>query len=340
MAASIAYRAVAAIVDPEVSVTIAALLDAGAILPETVPLFEYLLRLLERFDAAEECETGWRLADDHDLPDVAEIWRLLLAEAPELVAELALLATAAEELPALLRDGLRRFEPAPLPMAEHLVQASPVSVAAFEHIRETLAEIGAAWLADWPLRVLEIGADSAVTPRLIEALAQTGRRLPIGRPIRILSRPRGLPERSSRRPEQAPVAGPSPTMMTRSASRFDVIVSLQALRSCSSMPMCCRDCASGLRPAGSCAAEAEANPLWALALAGIAVGGATRQGARGRVALAALRSVAPRPGPGGFAAPGSMRPAQDRGRCRFCGRGRRRNKNRRGPTCRTHCRWR
>src|SRR6478752_7415868 len=96
------------------------------------------------------------VAANHDLPDVAAIWRLLLAEAPELVAELALVATAAEELPALLRDGLRQSEPAPLPMAEHLVQASPVSAAAFEHIRETLTEIAAAWPAERPLRVLEI----------------------------------------------------------------------------------------------------------------------------------------------------------------------------------------
>ena len=308
MTASIAYRAVAAIVDPEVSVTIDALVDAGAILPETTPLFEYLLRLLERFDAAEECETGWRLADDHDLPDVAEIWRLLLSEAPELVAELALVAMAAEELPALLRDGLRRFEPAPLPMAEHLVQASPVSVAAFEHIRETLAEIGAAWPADCPLRVLEIGADSAVTPRLIEALAQTGAPLAY--------------RATHPDPQQAArLAGAIKSQAGASAScwsliddddalgesRFDVIVSLQAL----SRLQLDADVLSRLRerlaPGGLLlAAEAEPNPLWALAFGRYR--GWWRDGARGGDASPLLHGEAWRRdlALAGFAAPGSI----------------------------------
>src|SRR5204862_491978 len=308
MTASIAYRAVAAIIDPEVSVTLDALVDAGAILPETAPLFAYLLRLLERFDAAEECETGWCLADDHDLPDIAEIWRLLRSEAPELVAELALVATAAEELSALLRDGLRRFEPSPLPMAEHLVQASPVSVAAFEHIRETLAEIGAAWPADCPLRVLEIGADSAVTPRLIEALAQTGAPLAY--------------RTTHPDPQQAArLAGAIKSQAGASAScwsliddddalgesRFDVIVSLQAL----SRLQLDADVLSRLRerlaPGGLLlAAEAEPNPLWALAFGRYR--GWWRDGARGGDASPLRHGEAWRRdlALAGFATPGSI----------------------------------
>src|SRR5690348_13776625 len=267
MTASIAYRAVAAIIDPEVSFTMDALVDAGAILPETAPLFEHLLRLVERFDAAAESEAGWRLAANHDLPDVAAIWRLLLAEAPELVAELALVATAAEELPALLRDGLRQSEPAPLPMAEHLVQASPVSAAAFEHIRETLTEIAAAWPAERPLRVLEIGADRAMTRRLIEALAQTGAPLAY-----CATHPDAQ--------QAARVAGAIKSQAGATANRwspvddddalgnscFDVILSFQAL----SRLRLDADALSRLRerlaPGGLLlAAETEPNPLWALA---------------------------------------------------------------------------
>ena len=51
------------------------------------------------FDAVAETGTGWRLADAPDLPDAEEVWRLLLAEAPDLVAELALIAAANTSLP-------------------------------------------------------------------------------------------------------------------------------------------------------------------------------------------------------------------------------------------------
>ena len=166
--------------------------------------------------------------------------------------------------------------------------------------------------------------------------------MPIGRPIRILSRPRGLPERSSRRPEQAPVAGPSSTMMTRSARAVSMSSSrCRRSRACSSMPMCCRDCASGSRPAGCCLPPRPSRTRSGRSpLAGIAVGGATGQGAgTRRPCCMAKRGAATWPWRV-LRRLAASRPAQDRGRCRFCGRGGRRNKNRRGPTGRTHCRWR
>src|SRR5262249_53354628 len=174
MIASIAYHKVAPSVEAEGTFTLDALVDADVIVPEVVPLFEQLLRLLERFGAASESETGWRLHNDNDLPDTAEVWRLLLAEAPELVAELALAATVAEELPDLLREGLRPPEPAGPSMIEHLLHASPPSVAAFYAIRGALIDIAAAWPADQPLRVLQIGADGAMRRRPIQAVAQPG----------------------------------------------------------------------------------------------------------------------------------------------------------------------
>src|SRR5947207_1732773 len=97
--ASVARETVAKIVDPEVSFTLDELIDAGAMVPDAARFFAQLLYLLARFGAAHETGQGWRIVADHDLPEIAEVWRLLLAEAPELVAELALVPAAAEELP-------------------------------------------------------------------------------------------------------------------------------------------------------------------------------------------------------------------------------------------------
>jgi acyl transferase domain-containing protein/NADPH:quinone reductase-like Zn-dependent oxidoreductase/acyl carrier protein len=272
MIASIAYRAVTATTDldpsfPDTSFTIDALIDAGAIAPETAALFDCLLQVLERFGAAAESETGWRLSGDNDLPDFAEIWRLLLAEAPELVAELALVATAAEELPRLLRDGLRQPEPSPLPMAEHLSHASPGSAAGTDIVRGTLAEIAAAWPADRPLRVLEIGADGAVSRRLVEALAQTGAPLAY---CATHPDPEQAARLASALKAQAGVTANCWSLREGDDqlgdSRFDVIVSLQAL----SRSHIDAEALSRLRrrmmPGGLLlAAEPEPNPLWVLA---------------------------------------------------------------------------
>src|SRR5207248_4406608 len=140
-----AFRSIAKSVDPERSFKVDELIAAGAIATETFALFNYLLQLLVRFGAVSETEDGWRLAGDNDLPEFAEVWRLLLAEAPELVAELALVAAIAEELPGLLANGLRQPEPSPLPMLEHLLHASPVSATGLDVVRAALTEIGKGW---------------------------------------------------------------------------------------------------------------------------------------------------------------------------------------------------
>ena len=73
---------------------------------DAAPLFEALLGLLERFGAVSQADLVWTIHRKSDLPSVPEVWRLLLAEQPELVSELALIAAAATELPGLLADGL------------------------------------------------------------------------------------------------------------------------------------------------------------------------------------------------------------------------------------------
>jgi phthiocerol/phenolphthiocerol synthesis type-I polyketide synthase C len=172
--ASVALQSVVAIVDQDVPFTIEEVIESGAIAPDSAALFEYLLRLLTRFGAASEVGGVWRLAEANDLPDIAEVWRLLLAEAPKLVAELALIAALAEEMPRLLADGPRPADASPVPMVEHLLHGSPVSAAGIDLVCAVLGKIAGRWPKGRRLRVLEVGADGGATRRLIEHLAQSG----------------------------------------------------------------------------------------------------------------------------------------------------------------------
>jgi len=172
--ASVALQSVVSVINPDVPFTIEDVIEAGSIAPDSGVLFEYLLRLLTRFDAASEVGRVWRIAEANDLPDIAEVWRLLLAEAPKLVAELALVAALAEEMPRLLADGPRQADASPVPMIEHLLHGSPVSGAGIDLACAVLGKIAAQWPKGRRLRVLEVGADGGATRRLIEHLAQSG----------------------------------------------------------------------------------------------------------------------------------------------------------------------
>jgi len=132
--ASVAYQALLAATELESAFTIDELIAAGTVASDAASLVEQSLRLLMRFGAAREDREGWRLLSEHDLPEAGDVWRLLLGEAPELVAELALVAAAAEELPRIITGGLRPSDLSPLPMVEHLLHASPVSAAGIDLI--------------------------------------------------------------------------------------------------------------------------------------------------------------------------------------------------------------
>jgi acyl transferase domain-containing protein/NADPH:quinone reductase-like Zn-dependent oxidoreductase/acyl carrier protein len=100
-----------------------------------------------------------RRLDDDDLPDSGELWRLMLADYPDMVPELA--AAAA------LREGLPFDERSPVVAALH--QASPSAAAGKAVIAAALDEIAASWPRDRPLRLYEFGA-----PRLGGRLGRSG----------------------------------------------------------------------------------------------------------------------------------------------------------------------
>jgi acyl transferase domain-containing protein/NADPH:quinone reductase-like Zn-dependent oxidoreductase/NAD(P)-dependent dehydrogenase (short-subunit alcohol dehydrogenase family)/acyl carrier protein/SAM-dependent methyltransferase len=171
---SVALRSMRAIVEPGRAFTIPELTEAGLVAAASSSLAQCLLRLLERFGAATKAGSEWRLDASTDLPYAEEVWRLLLAEAPDLVAELALIASAAEGLPKVLSGGPHQPDVALSPTGEHLLQASPASAASVDLLCDALQEIASRWPQSRPLRILELGAISGgATRRVLERLARS-----------------------------------------------------------------------------------------------------------------------------------------------------------------------
>ncbi|MBO0737206.1 MAG: acyltransferase domain-containing protein, partial [Alphaproteobacteria bacterium] len=174
LVASVALRSIGGIVEPGRPFTIGELTQAGLIAPASAGLAESVLRLLERFGAAANPGTGWQLTGCADLPDAEEVWRLLLAEAPDLVAELALIASAIEALPEVISEGPSDPGISLPPMVEHLLQASPASASAVDLLCDALHNIATEWPKERRLRILEIAATSGgATRRVLERLAQS-----------------------------------------------------------------------------------------------------------------------------------------------------------------------
>src|SRR5262249_43413458 len=138
------------------------------------PLLGHLLHLLERLGAALSDGREWRLVAEHDLPDAAEVWRLLLAEAPDLVGELALLPVVLEDLPRLFVEGAGSDRAGSQSMVENLLQSSPASAAAIDVACGVLDEIAAEWPVGRALRVLQLGADPGTTRRFLNRVAASG----------------------------------------------------------------------------------------------------------------------------------------------------------------------
>jgi acyl transferase domain-containing protein/NADPH:quinone reductase-like Zn-dependent oxidoreductase/short-subunit dehydrogenase/acyl carrier protein len=144
----------------------------GAELPAAglSPYARALLHALSEDGLAEASPTGWRLLPGDELPPATEIWQAVLAESPILAHELAWLALAAERLPAAL-DGQPQPEAQPAPEAAGFARLAEVMAAA-------VGRLAAAWPAERPLRVLEVGAQGGpLTRALLAALEASTRQI-------------------------------------------------------------------------------------------------------------------------------------------------------------------
>jgi hypothetical protein len=135
------------------------------------PYAAVMLRALEEDQLAAPEGPAWRLLPAEDLPEPEDIWLSVLIERPALAQDLAMLALAAERLP----DALAGHAP---PTTARL--RVPEESAAFDRLAQVVADaagaIAAAWPADRPLRVLDLGC-SALTRQLAASLARSGRRV-------------------------------------------------------------------------------------------------------------------------------------------------------------------
>ena len=172
---SVTFRSLGKLVEPGRSFTIGELTQSGRIASDSVGIVQCSLHLLKRFGAASETESGWRLEPQHDLPEVSEVWRLLLSEAPDLVAELALIAAAVEDLPKSFADDIRQPDAPLSPMAEQLLQGSPAIAPGIELLCDALIQLAMAWPKSQPMRILEFGAGGGgATRRILNRLARSG----------------------------------------------------------------------------------------------------------------------------------------------------------------------
>jgi acyl transferase domain-containing protein/acyl carrier protein len=168
---AVASEIIGGLVGRREAFSVGELVDRELIAPVSSGLAECLLRCLENLGGVVESDGEWRTSVEGELPDPSEIWRLLLADAPDLVAELALLATARDHLPRLLAAGPESSRPASPAMVEHLLQASPASAVGIDLLCEVLRVTAGDWPAGQPLRILEIGALGALTRRVLQTLA-------------------------------------------------------------------------------------------------------------------------------------------------------------------------
>ena len=172
---AVALRSMQAIIAPGRPFTVGELTERGAVAVGVRGFAESLLRLLERFGAASEIDGEWQLEEAGALPEIDEVWRSLLADAPDLVAELALTALAAGDLAQVLGGRPEEDETALSPMAEHLLQGSPASIAEIGIVCDALHQLAASWPKGRPLRILELGATGGgATRRILDQLAQSG----------------------------------------------------------------------------------------------------------------------------------------------------------------------
>ncbi|MFC0387409.1 SDR family NAD(P)-dependent oxidoreductase [Muricoccus vinaceus] len=145
--------------------------DAGSTVVPANPYAAAMLRALEEDGLAAREGHAWRLLPSDDMPLPQDIWLSVLMERPVLAQDLAVLALAAERLPEAMAGRLPPDTP-PLALSEE--SAARVSLA--QVMADAAGAIAAAWPAERPLRVLDLGGP-ALTMALSARLARSGRRV-------------------------------------------------------------------------------------------------------------------------------------------------------------------
>lgn len=170
-ASTAAFHALLPLADETDAIDPLALVQRATVSRASLPLLHTLLGWLEQDGLASQDVGRWTLATIDDLPTPAHILQTLLAEAPDAVAEIALLASAAEDLPRRLTEGPNACAAPAAALVDQIRYHSPSGRAAVNALIEAVVEAAECWPTDHVLRILEIGARrGGLTRRLIGAL--------------------------------------------------------------------------------------------------------------------------------------------------------------------------
>jgi len=175
LAAAYAQRALRRLGIGEEPCSLDALAERGRVLPDRLGLLEALLPLAERHGLVARRGDVWAMVEWPSAKAPEALWRDLLAEHPDCLASLDIVARWGEHLPALLRGeadpGELFFPERDFSAAEQLFDFDPASRIGNEIVASIMRHLRDATPADRALRILEIGgATGALTSAVLPAL--------------------------------------------------------------------------------------------------------------------------------------------------------------------------
>lgn len=155
-----AFAALKALIGNDGPTTLAALVSSGRLATSAWPLAAQILLTLSDAGIARETDTGWLLADDPNLPPIAELVDVLTTRYPSWIAEATSLARLPDLLPPLLRDGLETGASFGSALLDHLERGSPGATRLVDIVGDAALNILKNWPSGQPLRILVVGASN------------------------------------------------------------------------------------------------------------------------------------------------------------------------------------
>ena len=147
----------------------------GQPIQDVLPLYERLVQRYTRFLKEEGLSTG--SANGHGMVDLKsqlapnQLWRQLIGEHPERLAELMLLGRCGEHLADILTGKLDPLTVFSISGLEHLYESSPVCAFHNAVTVEAVKEIVQEWPSNKKLRILDVGAGTGgLTTRILPYL--------------------------------------------------------------------------------------------------------------------------------------------------------------------------
>ena len=179
LSAAFAYRAVKQLLGSRTRFTLNALLAASRVDSHHAPLLSRLIGVLEEDGMVIRDGAEWVLAEEADLSNPEEIWRLVLADFPAYLPEAVLSGRCGMALPRVLRgevDPVELLRPASaLDASQSLYEGSPSLHITNHAMLEALSVIIAESDSTRRLRVLEISAGAHGLTAELVALAPVDR---------------------------------------------------------------------------------------------------------------------------------------------------------------------